>query len=56
MLPDSRSEKINRRGCIAMAALLALALLLLGLLATRTADDQRANEVASEGSGSNPAP
>jgi hypothetical protein len=56
MLPESSPEKINRRGCIVMATLLALALLLLALLASRTADDQRANEVTSEGSGSNSTP
>ena len=53
MVTDSKPERTNRRGCIVMAALLAVALMLLAFLASRTTDDQRANEVTSEGTGSN---
>jgi hypothetical protein len=53
MITDSKPERTNRRGCIIIAALLAVALLLLAFLASRTTDDQRANEVTSQGAGSN---
>lgn len=49
MTPENQPERSNRRGCFLMAALLALALLLFGLLATRTGDRQQANEATSAG-------
>jgi hypothetical protein len=48
MLPDSDQGQENRRGCYVMAALLALALLLLGWLATRASDTQQSNEALSQ--------
>jgi hypothetical protein len=48
MLPEPETAKNNRRGCYLVVALVALALALFGLLASRTADTARSNEAISE--------
>ena len=47
MLPKSELERGNRRGCLIIAAALALLLLLLGIIALRGGDLQQANEAVS---------
>jgi hypothetical protein len=49
MLPESPLAKSNRRGCFLLLTTLALALLIMGLLASRTADTAKSDEAVSKG-------
>ena len=49
MLPESPLANSNRRGCFLMLTTLALAHIIMGLLASRTADTAKSDEAVSEG-------